>query len=82
MEQEAARVSLVGALEKCDRDLEELRRTIEVLKTTYVLQKKVSRETARDDIKFSSTGEFPYDQILTKPLSSSLWSSYYLLITK
>ncbi|CAN6978033.1 unnamed protein product [Brassica rapa subsp. trilocularis] len=55
VEQEAARVSLVGALEKCDRDLEELRRTIEVLKTTYVLQKKVSRETARDDIKFSST---------------------------
>ncbi|CAN7095211.1 hypothetical protein HID58_035567 [Brassica napus] len=55
VEQEAARVSLVGALEKCDRDLEELRRTIEVLKTTYVLQKKVSPETARDDIKFSST---------------------------
>ncbi|KAG2258293.1 hypothetical protein Bca52824_077587 [Brassica carinata] len=55
-EDAAARVSLVGALEKCDRDLEELRRTIDVLKTTYLLQKKVSPETAaRDDVKFSGT---------------------------
>lgn len=84
VEEDAARVSLVGALEKCDRDLEELRRTIDVLKTAYLLQKKVSAETARDDFKFSSTGEFlgfPYNQTLTKLLSSSLWSSYYLLIT-
>ncbi|CAN6898383.1 hypothetical protein Bca4012_095462 [Brassica carinata] len=55
VEEDAARVSLVGALEKCDRDLEELRRTIDVLKTAYLLQKKVSAETARDDFKFSST---------------------------
>ncbi|KAJ4896020.1 hypothetical protein Rs2_22814 [Raphanus sativus] len=55
VEEEAARVSLVGALEKCDRDLEELRRTIDVLKTTYLLQKKVSPKTARDNYKFSGT---------------------------
>ncbi|KAJ0246803.1 Uncharacterized protein HA466_0172910 [Hirschfeldia incana] len=56
VDEEAARVSLVGALEKCDRDLEELRRTIDVLKTTYLLQKKVSQETtARDNYKFSGT---------------------------
>ncbi|KAF8114733.1 hypothetical protein N665_0034s0072 [Sinapis alba] len=48
-EGDAARVSLVGALEKCDRDLEELRRTINVIKTTYLLHKKleVSPPTAR-----------------------------------
>ncbi|KAJ0255420.1 hypothetical protein HA466_0101750 [Hirschfeldia incana] len=40
-EGDAARVSLVGALEKCDRDLEELRRTINVIKTTYLLHKKL-----------------------------------------
>ncbi|CAH8392744.1 unnamed protein product, partial [Eruca vesicaria subsp. sativa] len=40
-EGDAARVSLVGALEKCDRDLEELRRTINVIKATYLLQKKL-----------------------------------------
>ncbi|KAG2324908.1 hypothetical protein Bca52824_007636 [Brassica carinata] len=46
---DAARVSLVGALEKCDRDLEELRRTINVIKTTYLLHKKleVSPPTSR-----------------------------------
>ncbi|CAN6934988.1 unnamed protein product [Brassica oleracea var. botrytis] len=41
VEEDAARVSLVGALEKCDRDLEELRKTINVIKTTYLLQKKL-----------------------------------------
>ncbi|CAF2171402.1 unnamed protein product [Brassica rapa] len=41
VEEDAARVSLVGALEKCDRDLEELRRTINVIKTTYLLHKKL-----------------------------------------
>ncbi|KAF8102075.1 hypothetical protein N665_0201s0364 [Sinapis alba] len=57
VEEEAARVSLVGALEKCDRDLEELRRTIDVLKTTYLLQNKVSPETARENYTFSGTGD-------------------------
>ncbi|CAH8360471.1 unnamed protein product [Eruca vesicaria subsp. sativa] len=59
VDEEAARVSLVGALEKCDRDLEELRKTINVLKTTYILNNKkleVSPATARDDyLKFSDT---------------------------
>ncbi|KAL1191521.1 hypothetical protein V5N11_002343 [Cardamine amara subsp. amara] len=56
-EGDAARVSLVGALEKCDRDLEELRRTIDVIKTTYILQKKleVSPATARENSKLSGT---------------------------
>uniref|UniRef100_A0A1J3FL72 DUF3741 domain-containing protein n=1 Tax=Noccaea caerulescens TaxID=107243 RepID=A0A1J3FL72_NOCCA len=56
-EGDAARVSLVGALEKCDRDLEELRRTIDVIKTTYLLHKKleVSPAIARDNFKFSGT---------------------------
>ncbi|CAH8268859.1 unnamed protein product [Arabidopsis lyrata] len=54
---DAARVSLVGALEKCDRDLEELRRTIDVIKTTYILHKKleVSPPTTRENFKFSGT---------------------------
>ncbi|KAG7561131.1 hypothetical protein ISN45_Aa05g025790 [Arabidopsis thaliana x Arabidopsis arenosa] len=54
---DAARVSLVGALEKCDRDLEELRRTIDVIKTTYILHKKleVSPPTTRENVKFSGT---------------------------
>ncbi|KFK34918.1 hypothetical protein AALP_AA5G210500 [Arabis alpina] len=58
-EGDAARVSLVGALEKCDRDLEELRRTIDVIKTTYILHKKleVSPVTARDSFTFSGTGD-------------------------
>lgn len=60
-EGDTARVSLVGALEKCDRDLEELRRTIDVIKTTYLLHKKleVSQATARDNFKlFPGTGKF------------------------
>ncbi|CAN6837328.1 unnamed protein product [Brassica oleracea] len=57
MEGDLARVSLVGALEKCDRDLEELRRTIDVIKTSYLLHKKleVSPPMARDSFKFCST---------------------------
>ncbi|CAH2063936.1 unnamed protein product [Thlaspi arvense] len=56
-EGDAARVSLVGALEKCDRDLEELRKTIDVIKTTYLLHKKleVSPATGRDSFNFSGT---------------------------
>ncbi|CAA7060522.1 unnamed protein product [Microthlaspi erraticum] len=56
-EGDAARVSLVGALEKCDRDLEELRRTIDVIKTSYLLHKKLedSQATARDNLKFPGT---------------------------
>ncbi|EOA24368.1 hypothetical protein CARUB_v10017605mg [Capsella rubella] len=57
-EGDAARVSLVGALEKCDRDLEELRRTIDVIKTTYILHKKLEVSpptTTRDTLKFSGT---------------------------
>ncbi|KAF8052235.1 hypothetical protein N665_1584s0008 [Sinapis alba] len=59
VEGDAARVSLVGALEKCDRDLEELRRTINVIKTSYLLHKKleVSPTTARGGFKFCSTGD-------------------------
>ena len=59
-EGDAARVSLVGALEKCDRDLEELRRTIDVIKTTYILHKRleVSPPTTRENFKFSGTGTF------------------------
>ncbi|KAJ0245844.1 Uncharacterized protein HA466_0182500 [Hirschfeldia incana] len=59
VEGDAARVSLVGALEKCDRDLEELRRTINVIKTSYLLHKKleVSPPTARESFKFCSTGD-------------------------
>ncbi|XP_010504589.1 PREDICTED: uncharacterized protein LOC104781576 [Camelina sativa] len=57
VEGDAARVSLVGALEKCDRDLEELRRTIDVIKTTYILHKtlEVSPPTTRENFKFSGT---------------------------
>ncbi|CAN8254330.1 unnamed protein product [Cochlearia groenlandica] len=56
---DAARVSLIGALEKCDRDLEELRRTIDVIKTTYLLHKKseVSPPAERGILKFSGTGD-------------------------
>ncbi|CAN7135217.1 hypothetical protein BRARA_D00327 [Brassica rapa] len=59
VEGDAARVSLVGALEKCDRDLEELQRTINVIKTSYLLHKKleVSPPMARDSFKFCSTGD-------------------------
>ncbi|KAG2325618.1 hypothetical protein Bca4012_040119 [Brassica carinata] len=59
VEGDAARLSLVGALEKCDRDLEELRRTINVIKTSYLVHRKleVSPTTARDSFKFCSTGD-------------------------
>ncbi|CAH8363373.1 unnamed protein product [Eruca vesicaria subsp. sativa] len=74
VEGDVARLSLVGALEKCDRDLEELQRTINVIKTNYFRHKKleVSPPMARDSFKFCSTGEFLGSHFTSKLLATTI----------
>ncbi|XP_010525528.2 PREDICTED: uncharacterized protein LOC104803305 [Tarenaya hassleriana] len=56
-EGEAERMNLVGALEKCDRDLEELRRTIDAIKTTFLHSQKLPPPTEPRRFKPSDAGD-------------------------